>query len=100
VEKKTMPKIDLENCKGCGLCIDACINSAIAIENKKAVIDKDLCLGCGVCIGSCPNEAIIPEKHRTKHRYSRPMSRRYRYYNPHFRRIHYPYLHKLRKNWF
>ena len=34
-----MPKIDLDKCKGCGICVDACLNNAITIENKKAAID-------------------------------------------------------------
>ena len=53
-----MPNILEEICDGCGMCIDACSNDAITIENNKAFIINDLCLGCGVCVSMCPNAGI------------------------------------------
>jgi len=49
--------VDLERCAGCGICIDACPEGAIAVENV-AMIDPQKCTGCGSCVDQCPNEAI------------------------------------------
>jgi len=49
--------VDLERCAGCGICIDACPEGAITVENT-AMIDPHRCVGCGACIDECPNEAI------------------------------------------
>ena len=49
--------VDPERCTGCGICIDACPEEAISVENI-AVIDTIKCTGCGSCADECPNEAI------------------------------------------
>lgn len=49
--------VDLERCVGCGICIDACPEGAITVENA-AMIDRQKCTGCGMCVDECPNEAI------------------------------------------
>jgi electron transfer flavoprotein alpha subunit len=54
---KTLITIDLDECTGCGLCIDACPYGFITIENSKAIISKE-CTLCKACIGSCPREAL------------------------------------------
>ena len=92
-----MTKIIADNCDGCGECIDACSNSAITIEDNKAVINKELCLGCGVCIVSCPQNAIIPDNPRTKYQVHRPIPKRSTF----FYQINYPilnqYHHRIRR---
>ncbi|MDP4160830.1 MAG: 4Fe-4S binding protein, partial [Bacillota bacterium] len=50
--------IDLEVCKGCGICAKECPNKAILIENKKAVIQEN-CSSCGICTRVCPFKAAV-----------------------------------------
>lgn len=45
-------------CKGCGKCVDACINGALRMENGKPVVDEAACVLCGYCGAECP-EFII-----------------------------------------
>jgi len=49
--------IDIEECKGCKLCIAACPYGAILLEDKKAVL-TDSCTDCGACVDSCQFDAI------------------------------------------
>jgi len=52
-------KIDEKKCNGCGLCADACHESAIAIVDGKAkLIRDDYCDGLGNCLPVCPTGAI------------------------------------------
>lgn len=67
--------VDLENCNGCGRCVDDCPYSAVTMMprsdglkfEKEAVVNADLCTGCGICVGACPTatphrrkSALIP----------------------------------------
>jgi len=58
-------KIEIENCKGCELCIAACPQDALRLSseiNKQgyhyALLVEDTCTGCTNCSLVCP-EAII-----------------------------------------
>jgi len=52
-------EIDEELCNGCGQCIAACAESALAlVEGKAKVISDSLCDGLGACIGDCPTGAL------------------------------------------
>ncbi|MDD4771972.1 MAG: 4Fe-4S binding protein, partial [Eubacteriales bacterium] len=56
-------KIDEEKCNGCGLCVDACHEGAIALENGKAkLVRDDYCDGLGNCLPVCPTNAISFEE--------------------------------------
>lgn len=51
--------IDEEKCSGCGLCAEACHESAIAmVDGKAKLIRDDYCDGMGDCLPSCPAGAI------------------------------------------
>lgn len=48
------PKINIEKCRTCGMCLKSCSQVAIEYgENKKAKIDYEKCIGCGQCIAVC-----------------------------------------------
>lgn len=53
--------VDVEECVGCGTCLDRCYFSAIELlEGDEAVakVDPGRCMGCGLCLVTCPTEAI------------------------------------------
>jgi NAD-dependent dihydropyrimidine dehydrogenase PreA subunit len=51
--------IDEEKCDGCGECVPACAEGAIAVVDGKARLSADvLCDGLGACLGECPRGAI------------------------------------------
>ena len=52
-------KIDKEKCDGCGLCMEACHEGAIALVDGKAeLVREDFCDGLGDCLPACPQGAI------------------------------------------
>ena len=52
-------QIDQDKCNGCGLCAEACHESAIGIVNGKATLLRDdYCDGLGDCLPACPMNAI------------------------------------------
>jgi NAD-dependent dihydropyrimidine dehydrogenase PreA subunit len=52
-------RIDEEKCDGCGECVPACAEGAIAVVGGKARLSADaLCDGLGACLGDCPRGAI------------------------------------------
>jgi len=58
--------IDVERCKGCGLCISVCPKNGIIISkcsNKAGYfpaqpVNKSDCTGCAMCAIICPDVAI------------------------------------------
>lgn len=51
--------IDEDKCTGCGLCVDACHEGAIAmVDGKARLVRDDYCDGLGDCLPACPTDAI------------------------------------------
>lgn len=56
-------KIDETKCTGCGLCADACHESAIGmVDGKAKLLREDYCDGLGDCLPACPTGAITFEE--------------------------------------
>jgi ferredoxin len=53
-----LPIIDLEECTGCGNCVEVCPPEALTLKEGKAYLAEDLCEECGFCAAECPVEAI------------------------------------------
>jgi ferredoxin/coenzyme F420-reducing hydrogenase delta subunit len=68
-------RVDLDNCNGCGRCVEDCPFSAVALQprtdgagfSQEAVVANELCTSCGICVGACPTStpfrrttALIP----------------------------------------
>lgn len=61
--ERDIVQIDERKCNGCGLCVKACHEGAIAMVNGKAkLIRDDYCDGLGDCLPECPTGAITIEK--------------------------------------
>lgn len=66
VKKKGAIKIDLEGCKGCGICITSCPQKIIDFSGKlntkgynyPYVTNPDACTGCTNCAAVCPDGVI------------------------------------------
>lgn len=61
--KRTVIKINEGACVGCGLCVNACHESAIVlIDGKAKLLRDDYCDGLGNCLPVCPTGAISFEE--------------------------------------
>jgi len=64
---RNIVKIDEEKCTGCGQCVTACAEGAIAIIDGKARLISDVyCDGLGACLGECPEGAITIEQRQAE----------------------------------
>jgi NAD-dependent dihydropyrimidine dehydrogenase PreA subunit len=62
-KKRQMIKIDEDKCTGCGECIVACPEGALAmVDGKARVVKESFCDGLGACIGECPEGALTIEE--------------------------------------
>ena len=59
-------RIDGEECKGCGLCVEACPPKVLDLGNslnhygyRTAVYAGVGCTGCGICFLACPEPGAI-----------------------------------------
>ena len=63
--------IDEERCKGCALCVDACMRASIRMCNRlnsqgysvAEMCTSNGCTGCKQCADVCPDAAITIEAH-------------------------------------
>jgi NAD-dependent dihydropyrimidine dehydrogenase PreA subunit len=59
-------RVDMNECKGCGLCIEACPPKVIAMSEqlnhygyRTATYAGSGCTGCGICFLACPEPGAI-----------------------------------------
>jgi NAD-dependent dihydropyrimidine dehydrogenase PreA subunit len=59
-------RIDTEECKGCGLCVEACPPKVIRLSERlnhygyrTATYAGAGCTGCGICFMACPEPGAI-----------------------------------------
>jgi ferredoxin len=45
-------------CKGCGQCLPACTNHALALVDGRASVAEKDCILCGYCAAACPEFLI------------------------------------------
>lgn len=58
-KSRSIIEIDEAKCNGCGQCIMACAEGALALVDGKAKLISDVyCDGLGACIGDCPEGAL------------------------------------------
>ena len=58
--------IEIERCKGCALCVDACPEQVLEIGNEinlggyqyVVAVSPDSCVGCCRCAEMCPDVAL------------------------------------------
>ncbi len=50
--------IDVNQCSGCGVCVEVCPQGAISLVEGTARVDSSLCTGCQACVAACPTGAI------------------------------------------
>lgn len=57
--KRRIIHIDEGKCTGCGLCVSACQEGALAlVDGKSKLMRDDYCDGLGNCLPNCPVNAI------------------------------------------
>lgn len=64
-------KVDMNYCKGCGLCVDFCPQEIMQLDNAIITqkgyhpahcVDQDSCNACLSCAMMCPDVAITIER--------------------------------------
>ncbi|HEX3744862.1 MAG TPA: 4Fe-4S dicluster domain-containing protein [Bryobacteraceae bacterium] len=64
--------MNVEECKGCGLCVEACPSKVLSLSKslnrygyRPAVYLGHGCSGCGICFFACPEPGGIQVLRRT-----------------------------------
>jgi adenylylsulfate reductase subunit B len=53
------PKIDIELCTGCNICVDICPMDVLKEGERVPVVAyPDECWHCGACMMDCPKKAV------------------------------------------
>lgn len=59
-------RVDVDECKGCGLCVEACPPKVIGLSERlnhygyrTATYAGAGCTGCGICFMACPEPGAI-----------------------------------------
>lgn len=55
---RSVPRLQKNECIGCGKCAEVCPANAIVIKNKNAIIDRKKCITCFCCQEFCPKGAM------------------------------------------
>jgi ferredoxin len=61
MREKGVPTVDRASCTGCGLCVKACPDEVLTLENKKAKAGRGKfmgCIACGQCVAVCPTGSV------------------------------------------
>ncbi|MFH1195753.1 MAG: 4Fe-4S dicluster domain-containing protein [bacterium] len=62
-----LPEIKIENCTGCGKCVEICpveamtlvsANDPVKKKKKRAKLNEEICLGCGLCVKACTENGV------------------------------------------
>ncbi|CAL6038322.1 4Fe-4S_ferredoxin iron-sulfur binding domain protein [Hexamita inflata] len=57
--------IILDDCTGCGVCVQNCPSGILRLENNMAVFtEQNRCLGCFACFQKCPVKAVVDPKRK------------------------------------
>jgi len=62
MHSNSKPRILVENCHGCGMCVKNCAHGAISVVDRKATIDESKCVGCGQCVATCQFDAAYADR--------------------------------------
>lgn len=54
---RVKPDLNIDDCTGCGKCVEVCKTGATTMDDGKVTIDYDKCNMCGRCIVACPAHA-------------------------------------------
>ncbi len=62
IRRQPVAVVDLDNCNGCGRCVQDCPFSALTLEPRQdglpfshqVEVKSALCMSCGICAGACP----------------------------------------------
>lgn len=52
------PKFNHDKCIRCLFCFIYCPEGAISKDGEKLTVDMDYCKGCGICANECPRSCI------------------------------------------